>query len=190
MKPRKPMTECRKCPHRKHARACRTCGCAYLSKAAKPLPHRNPKRRPAAAASAQREQVLERDGNRCAFEVLVGEGAILPGRRFVLRGGDIEFITTEDDGTVWMRCQDPAPLFTCHVIRRHQCGDAALDADVAIAGCKRCHDAFDHRTHPSTWDSVRVPEAALARAIAAVRKCEAERAERGLAVVPLPGAHE
>ena len=161
MKPRKPMTECRNCPHRKHARACRTCGCAYLSKAAKPLPHRNPKRRPAAAASAQREAAVERSGGRCEFE------------------------RWYESQLAWLRCA-AAGKDTAHLVRRWLAGDAIYDPAVVLFACRPCHDEFDHRSHPATWNSVRPPGAMFDLAINAVRRAEAERAERGLAVVPLP----
>lgn len=135
-----------------------------MPKAKKPLRQRNPKRRPAAFAIAQRQAVIERSGGRCEFEILTHLG--------------------------WLRCGSipwQYGIQVCHVIRRAQCGDAVYSPDVAIAGCKKCHDAFDHRSHPREWDRVRVPEVAVARAIAAVKRAEAARAAAGKAVVSLKG---
>ncbi len=132
---------------------------------------RNVARRDPVLASLQREKVLER----AMFRDVTGESP------------RCEFEKLETDcGPYYYRCLVRADE-TCHVLRRHKCGTALYDPDVAIAGCRWCHNIYDHRTHSSTWSWVRVPPEALDRAEACVRRYEAERDARGLAVVPLKG---
>jgi hypothetical protein len=138
----------------RHRRACAKWKPAPKPKARKPIPHRNAKRRPADAGSAQREAVMARASGRCKLEVRV---------------------TYRSGGTDFLRCTERTGLQTVHVIRRRACGDAWADPDVAVAGCVRCHDVFDHRTPSYTWDSVRMPEWAVTRAIACVKRYEAAR---------------
>jgi hypothetical protein len=149
---------CCKCDHRKHARACKDCACQYRSAPRKPIKARNEKRRPAALATAQRETVIERSGGCCEFERMTPNG--------------------------WERCGDPG-RDTAHALRRHLCtGLSIYDADVALFGCRLCHESYDSRQF-AAW--VRVPEAMLARAIACVKAVEVEREVNLRAVVPLPG---
>jgi len=129
-----------------------------MPRAKKPIAFRNTKRRDPKKASAQREAVLERDGFRC--------------------------VALSVDG---LRCWDTNPprLQCAHLIRRRACGDAIYDPDVAVTLCELDHDILDHRAPIALWDSIVIPSEAIDRAEACVRRYEADRASRGLAVVPL-----
>ena len=131
-----------------------------MKKSRKPIAHRNVARRDPALASLQREKVLERDGYRCAVETwqpLIG----------------------------WLVCGLEHRLETAHVFRRHKCGDAIYDPDVAVTACKWCRDIIDCRCHPNHFGTARFPSEALDRAQACVRRYEAEREKNGRAVVKL-----
>jgi len=130
-----------------------------MKKSRKPIAHRNVKRRDPKKASQQREAVLNRDGGTC--------------------------VAIHDYGRCPVR--DKAFLQVAHLIRRHKCGDAIYDPDVAVTLCRFDHDVLDHRAPIKDWDSIVIPSEAIDRAEACVRRYEAERASRGLAVVPLKG---
>ena len=136
-----------------------------MKKSRKPIRARNVARRDPKKASLQREAVLERDGYQC-----VAVQSPL-GHRCVMRAN-------------YTRIQ------CAHVIRRHLCGDAIYDPDVAVSLCERHHDVLDHRAPIKDWDSIVIPSEAVDRAEACVRAAEAKREADGRAVVKLKGRAE
>ena len=79
----------------------------------------------------QRRAVRARDGNVCRFEVWTA-------------------------GNGWLPCGKKSASDTCHVYPRRECGKAVFHDDVALLGCRDCHDAYDGRTFEL---QVRVPPA-------------------------------
>jgi len=126
-----------------------------------PLKSRNVKRRDPALASLQREKVIERDGFRCVAQ-LVSRGVRCP-------------------------VTHPRDLQCAHLIRRHLCGDAIYDPNVAVTLCRLHHDILDRRAPIALWDSIVIPSEAIDRAEACVRAAEAKREADGRAVVHLKG---
>jgi hypothetical protein len=191
----KPMWECAKCPHRKHADVCGTdCGCARRSKLAKPMPrqtvaivrsspmpratkpvrHRNPERRPADKASLQRERVMERARGRCEMEKLSG----------FRRTGFGAF-----SEPIFERCNVGGKLVTAHVVRRWKIAapingaePAVYSVDVAIAACDHCHVGYDSRQHRT---DLRVPEEFRLSTFLTIRAAELARLEIALPCDPV-----
>ena len=85
----------------------------------------------------QRRAVRARDGNECRFERLHSN-----------RRGPL--------GDLWYPCGSKSASDTCHIYPRRDCGKAIFHVDVALLGCRDCHDAYDGRTFERT---VRVPPA-------------------------------
>lgn len=142
-----------------HRRTCAKFTLPPPAKRRKPVSHRNRKRRPPDAASAQRIAVLERDQT-CAFERCTEAGK-------------------------WERCDSRGPLFTCHVERRAKCtGSSIYHPDVAIAGCDECHARFDHRSPERFWNTVRVTDTVRRRARRAIDAAAVERRAAGRVAVP------
>ena len=79
-----------------------------------------------------RRKVRERDGDVCRMEINLGGG--------------------------WRQCGAEAH-HTAHIYRRHACGLAKFEPDVAIRACYDCHREFDSR-----GGAVRVPAYAEERA--------------------------
>lgn len=57
----------------------------------------------------------------------------------------------------WIVCGRTGAVDTVHIIRRNQCGDVWDHPDVALTGCRECHDELDRNILGESKFRVRVP---------------------------------
>lgn len=61
------------------------------------------------------------------------------------------------NGFVWRECGKSGQMDTVHIIPRRQCGDVWDHPDVALTGCRECHDTLDLNIIGEAHFKVRVP---------------------------------